>query len=195
GGQRRGQRVPGPHRATHDGGGAVRRGRDARRPGGPRADGQHPSDRPAQRGHAADPLPHRRPGGLGRGGVSLRPRPAAPGARGGGRVTDFLVGCDGRLVSGVFLATYVVAQRPSLGQVQIHQNRAGAVVYRLKPGRDFRAAPDAEYLRLATRQYLGPRAEADVEIVEELPPEPSGKYLFSRSSVTPDFLAPLRPGG
>src|SRR5207248_7261417 len=70
-----------------------------------------------------------------------------------GRVTDFLVGCDGRLVSGVFLATYVVAQRPSLGQVQIHQDRPGSVVYRLKPGRDFRAAADAEYLRAATRHY------------------------------------------
>jgi phenylacetate-CoA ligase len=111
-----------------------------------------------------------------------------------GRVTDFLVGCDGRLVSGVFLATYVVAQRPSLGQVQIHQHRAGAVVYRLKPGRDFRAAADAEYLRAATRHYLGPRAEADVEVVDELPPEPSGKFLFSRSTVTPDFLAPGRNG-
>src|SRR5262249_29218268 len=42
-----------------------------------------------------------------------------------GRVTDFLVGADGRLVSGVFLATYLVAQRPSLGQVQIHQEKAG----------------------------------------------------------------------
>jgi hypothetical protein len=88
-----------------------------------------------------------------------------------------------------------VAQRPSLGQVQIHQHRAGAVVYRLKPGRDFRAAPDAEYLRLATRQYLGPRAEAEVEIVDELAAEPSGKFLFSRSTVTPDFLAPVRAGG
>src|SRR5262249_16951702 len=45
-----------------------------------------------------------------------------------GRVTDFLVGSDGRLVSGVFLATYVVAHRPSLGQVQIHQDRAGEIL-------------------------------------------------------------------
>ena len=64
-----------------------------------------------------------------------------------GRVTDFLVGCDGRLVSGVFLATYVVAQRPSLGQVQIRQHRAGAVTYRIKPGRDFNPDGDLEYLR------------------------------------------------
>lgn len=111
-----------------------------------------------------------------------------------GRVTDFLVGGDGRLVSGVFLATYVVAHRPSLGQVQIRQHKAGEVVYRIKPGRDFRPDADLRYLRDATRQYLGSSTTAEAEFVDELPPEPSGKFLFSRSTVTPDFLAPL-PGG
>ena len=72
-----------------------------------------------------------------------------------GRVTDFLVGADGRLVSGVFLATYVVAQRPSLGQVQIRQDKAGAVTYRVRPGRDFDPIADGEYLREATRRHLG----------------------------------------
>jgi phenylacetate-CoA ligase len=110
-----------------------------------------------------------------------------------GRSTDFLVGADGRVVSGVFLATYVVAQRPSLGQVQIRQDRAGAVLYRVRPGRGFDAAADLAYLRSATRQHLGDRAEADAELVDALPAEPSGKFLFSRSSVTPGFLA--RPGG
>jgi phenylacetate-CoA ligase len=106
-----------------------------------------------------------------------------------GRVTDFLVGANRQLVSGVFLATYVVAQRPSLGQVQIVQDRAGAVVYRLKPGRDFRPEADVPYLRQATRQYLGDHAEAEVELVDELLPEASGKFLFSRSRVALDSLA------
>jgi phenylacetate-CoA ligase len=106
-----------------------------------------------------------------------------------GRSTDFLVGSDGRLVSGVFLATYVVAHRPSLGQVQIRQDRAGAVLYRVRPGQGFDADGDLAYLRAATRRHLGERAEADVEWVDALPAEPSGKFLFSRSSVTPGFLA------
>jgi phenylacetate-CoA ligase len=105
-----------------------------------------------------------------------------------GRVTDFLVGCDGRLVSGVFLATYVVAQRPSLGQVQIRQHRPAAITYRVKPGRAYDPNEDANYLRCTTRQYLGDRALVDVEVVDDLPNEPSGKYLFSRSTVTPSFL-------
>jgi phenylacetate-CoA ligase len=106
-----------------------------------------------------------------------------------GRVTDFLVGRDGRLVSGVHLATYVVAQRPSLGQVQIRQDRAGAVVYRIRPGHGFAASEDLDYLRTATQRYLGEDTEVDSQLVEELPGEASGKFLFSRSSVAPGFLA------
>lgn len=109
-----------------------------------------------------------------------------------GRVTDFLVGCDGRLVSGVFLATYVVAQRPSLGQVQILQHKAGAVTYRIKPGRDFQHQRDLEYLQTTTRRYLGGEAVIAIEVVEELPAEPSGKFLFSRSTVAPEFLSQRR---
>jgi phenylacetate-CoA ligase len=109
-----------------------------------------------------------------------------------GRVTDFLVGGDGRLVSGVHLATYVVAHRPSLGQVQIRQHRKGAVLFRLKPGRDFRSDSDLLYLRSATREYLGADTRVDAEVVDNLPAEPSGKFLFSQSTVAPEFMAPLQ---
>ena len=105
-----------------------------------------------------------------------------------GRVTDFLVGSDGRLVSGVFLATYVVAQRPSLGQVQMQQDKAGEVVYRIRPGRDFCQAEDIPYLEQTSRQYLGAEMVVRWEMVEELPSEASGKFLFSRSTVTLAFL-------
>lgn len=105
-----------------------------------------------------------------------------------GRVTDFLVGGDGRLVSGVFLATYTVAQRPSLGQVQIHQERAGEIVYRIRPGNAFNAAADSAYLERTSREYLGAGTQVRWELVDQLPAEASGKFLFSRSSVTPNFL-------
>jgi phenylacetate-CoA ligase len=107
-----------------------------------------------------------------------------------GRVTDYLVGSDGRLVSGVFLATYVVAHRPSLGQVQIRQHQAGEVLYRIKPGPLFRRDADLAYLRASTCAYLGEETATELELVEELPSEPSGKFLFSRSTVLADFLAP-----
>jgi phenylacetate-CoA ligase len=107
-----------------------------------------------------------------------------------GRVTEFLVGADSRLVSGVFLATYVVGQRVSLGQVQIEQTEPGRVLYRVKPGPGFDPGPDLGYLEGLTRRYLGEGTVAEFELVEELRPEPSGKFRFSRSTVVPDFLAP-----
>lgn len=111
-----------------------------------------------------------------------------------GRVTDFLVGDTGQLISGVFLATYIVAQRPSLGQVQIHQSRAGQVLYKIRPGQGFERARDEEYLRRTTREYLGNSASVALEIVAELPASPSGKFLFSRSSVTPPFAVSKQTG-
>jgi phenylacetate-CoA ligase len=115
-----------------------------------------------------------------------------------GRVTDFLVGGDGRLVSGVFLATYLVAQRPSLGQVQIHQEKAGQLLYRIKPGHAFRERADLDYLQETSRHYLGEETVIDWEFVAELGPEPSGKFLFSRSNVVPEYLSAecgVKPGG
>jgi phenylacetate-CoA ligase len=105
-----------------------------------------------------------------------------------GRVTDFLVGGDGRLVSGAFLSIYLVAQRTSLGQVQIRQDAPGRVLFRVKPGHDFDEGPDLEFLRQTTRRYLGEDAVIGYELVSDLPAESSGKFLFCRSSVTPDFL-------
>src|SRR5262249_12143901 len=85
-------------------------------------------------------------------------------------------------------------QRPSLGQVQIHQDRAGHVVWKLCPGPGFDLAADGEYLRRATGEHLGAGTSADVEPVAELPRAASGKLLFSRSSVSPAFLSG-QPGG
>jgi len=101
-----------------------------------------------------------------------------------GRVTDFVVGADGRLVSGVFLATYVVAKRPSLGQVQIWQNARGRVTYRIAPREGTTASQsDLDFLREATDKYIGPDSQTEFQFVEELMPEPSGKFIFCRSTV------------
>jgi phenylacetate-CoA ligase len=105
-----------------------------------------------------------------------------------GRVTDFLVGTDGRLVSGPFLSLYLIGQRPSLGQVQIWQERAGEAHYRIRPPEGRVSDEDLQYLRDGTRQYLGEGARVSWEVVEELPSEPSGKYLFCRSTVAADFV-------
>jgi phenylacetate-CoA ligase len=159
-------------------------------PAGPAAPGQLGSILVTDLLNAAMPLIRYRIGDMGSwaSGACLCGRHLPRLEKVAGRVTDFLVGCAGQLISGVFLATYVVAQRPSLGQVQIHQRRQGHLAYKLRPGPGFDLAADSDYLRRATREHLGAQATAEIELVQEFPVSPSGKFLFSCSSVTPDFL-------
>lgn len=106
-----------------------------------------------------------------------------------GRVTDFLVGSDGRLVSGVFLTVGVVARRPTLGQVQLWQDTPGRVLYKIAPteGRSV-ANTDLQFLETETKRYVGDDTKVEYEFVEQLAPEPSGKFLFCRSTAACDFL-------
>ena len=106
-----------------------------------------------------------------------------------GRVTDFLVGTDGRLVSGAALTVLVVAKRPSLGQVQIWQDTRGRVLYKIaKREGDGLDTADREFLDRQTKLYLGQDAKIECELVEALPSEPSGKFLFCRSTAATDFV-------
>ena len=107
-----------------------------------------------------------------------------------GRVSDFLVGPDGRAVAGLWLLHTMIAQRVSLGQVQVRQERAGQVRYRIKPGPRFDPAADLEYVVRESRRYLGEETAVEWELVNELRAEPSGKFLFCHSAVAPDFLSP-----
>jgi phenylacetate-CoA ligase len=102
-----------------------------------------------------------------------------------GRVTDFLLGTDGRWVSGAFLTIAIAARRTSLGQIQILQNAPATVRYRIKPGPGFSRGVDLAFLSEATRRYLGQGMAIDFELVERIDPEPSGKQVFCKSNLEP----------
>ncbi len=106
-----------------------------------------------------------------------------------GRATDFLVGHDGRLVSGPFLTLAAVGKRPSISQLQIRQSRVGQVQFRIVRGPRFQDPDDLQFLEQTARAYLGEATEVEWEFVEELTSEASGKFLFCVSQVSPDFLA------
>lgn len=105
-----------------------------------------------------------------------------------GRATDFLVGHDGRMVAGPFLAHSLVAKCPGLAKLQIRQDRIGQIHLRIKPSTKFTEADHTEFLQATVRRYLGEATDVGWEFVDELPTESSGKYLFCRSSVAPAFL-------
>ncbi len=106
-----------------------------------------------------------------------------------GRATDFLVGADGRLVSGAALTVVMVAKRPGLGQVQIWQETVGRVLFKIvKRDGNGPTPEDLEFLNAQTRLYLGANVKIEHEFVDALAAEPSGKFLFCRSTAASDFI-------
>jgi hypothetical protein len=61
--------------------------------------------------------------------------------------------------------------------------------FRIRPGHKFRQQEDISFLEQIARKYLGNDTTVTWELVEELKSEPSGKFLFCKSSVSPRFLA------
>ncbi len=103
-----------------------------------------------------------------------------------GRVTDFLVGCKGQLVSGAALTVTVIAQRPSLGQVQLIQEKKNHVLFRIAPPSDSSIGDsDQQFLIEQFKSYLGDQMQFDFEFVDELLAEPSGKFIFCKSHLQP----------
>ncbi len=100
-----------------------------------------------------------------------------------GRTTDFLVGFDGRLCSGAVLTVAMVAQRPSLGQIQLEQNDRGCVICRIAPKEGQTTEQDRTFLTEQIHQYLGPGTSIEFDIVSQIAHEPSGKYRFSKSTL------------
>jgi phenylacetate-CoA ligase len=109
-----------------------------------------------------------------------------------GRVTDFLIASDGSLVSGVFLATYLIASRPSLGKVQLVQRELRRLTFKILKGENFSESTDIPYLTDCARKYLGSDIAIDFEFVDNIPPSASGKTQFSVCEV-PHQLTDIAP--
>jgi phenylacetate-CoA ligase len=100
----------------------------------------------------------------------------------GGRVTDFLTGVAGQKVSGIVLATYAITNVPGVRQIQFVQRRRDRVTVRLARGPAW-SEESATTLGSRLRTFLGREMTIELEYVEEIPLEASGKYRFSISSL------------
>jgi len=107
-----------------------------------------------------------------------------------GRTTDFLVGSRGKLCSGAALTVAMVAERPTLGQIQLEQNEPQRVICRMAPRVPQRSlAEEKKYVVQKLGEYLGEGTIVDFDIVQRIEHEPSGKYRFSKSTLTNLFQA------
>ena len=101
----------------------------------------------------------------------------------GGRVTDFLTATNGKKVSGIVLATYVITNIRGIRQVQFVQNQLGAVIIRIVKGQSWSSGDEAELIK-KVREYLGDDVHTEIILQDSIPMEKSGKYRFSISNLT-----------
>ncbi len=102
----------------------------------------------------------------------------------GGRVTDFLVTPDGKIISGASLTIYLVANTPGIAQAQFIQEKKDEIVFRIVPGKGY----GPETIRLLEQQlpeFFGALVNFKFDIVESIAPSPSGKHQFSISKLDP----------
>jgi phenylacetate-CoA ligase len=104
-----------------------------------------------------------------------------------GRVTDFIVTPEGKLVSGASLTIYLITDIPGIRQVQIIQDTQRHLWFKLVRDGAFTEESMRKFDK-KIRQFLGNSLSLDFEFVTEIPREPSGKYRFSISRVASELF-------
>jgi phenylacetate-CoA ligase len=92
----------------------------------------------------------------------------------GGRIADFVVTDKGKWVAGYFII-YICRSVPGVVKFQAIQERPGEVRVLLVTDGHF-PADGCERVRRAVQARLASDDRIDVEVVEDIPPAPSGKY-------------------
>lgn len=107
-----------------------------------------------------------------------------------GREADYVVTPAGTLVSGISLTENFALLIDGTAQVQIVQETVHDLRIRLVAGDGFGPASRVQIEKLV-RDTFGPAVRFDVELVDAIPQEPSGKYRFCISKVARDHLQAL----
>ncbi len=100
-----------------------------------------------------------------------------------GRSGDMLVSPEGRRVTPAALNLYLIGEAPDLvGQMQVIQDRIDHLTIRVT--KDPSPTPEnMQHQKTMVEQLFGHGMRVHFEIVDEIPREKSGKYLFTRRSI------------
>ena len=104
-----------------------------------------------------------------------------------GREADYVLAPDGRLISGISLTDHFATEIRGATQVQLVQDLRTAIRLRIVPDEQFDDMSRARVTALAL-ELFGPAMRADVELVDRIPQEPSGKYRFCVSPVAVEYI-------
>lgn len=99
-----------------------------------------------------------------------------------GRVTDFIITPDKKLISGVAIATYVITNISGIKQIQFIQDTKEQVKIKLVKNNEF-SEESLNKLNSNIIRFLGDKIKIEIEYVDNISLEKSGKYRFSISKV------------
>lgn len=107
-----------------------------------------------------------------------------------GREADYVLTPSGKLISGISLTENFALHIQGAAQVQIVQEEVRHLRLRMVPGDEF--GPESRrQIDDLVRGTFGAEMKYDVELVDAIPQEPSGKYRFCISKVGSDRLRAL----
>jgi len=107
-----------------------------------------------------------------------------------GRDADFVVTPAGALISGISLTENFAMHINGAAQVQIVQETRTELLVRMVADSQFTDASRKQVAKLVYDTF-GPTMKHEVELVDNIPQEPSGKYRFCISKVGNDFMKGL----
>ena len=109
-----------------------------------------------------------------------------------GREADYVLTPGGMLISGISLTDHFATEIRGAAQVQIVQEKLTFLRLRMVPGDGF--GPDSHrQIESLVRNTFGPQMGYEVELVDAIPQEASGKYRFCVSPVATAYLKSLAP--
>jgi phenylacetate-CoA ligase len=103
-----------------------------------------------------------------------------------GRVADYVVTPDGSYISGISLTENFAMQLPGIKQLQIIQEQIDQLLFRVVKGEQFSDQTVLELDRLAKERF-GNRMYYQIEYVDSIQSESSGKYRFCISKLPNPF--------
>ena len=102
-----------------------------------------------------------------------------------GRDADFVLTPAGTWISGISLTENFAVHLDSVEQLQVVQESRTLLVVRLVPGAEFGPKTRQKAQELVLKLF-GPRMRHEIELVESIPQEPSGKYRFCINKLPAD---------
>lgn len=103
-----------------------------------------------------------------------------------GRISDYIVTPDGKYISGISLTENFAMLLPEVKQLQIVQERIDLLTLRIVKARDYKIDTEQKIRNLALDRF-GHNMACELNYVDSIPQDPSGKYRFCISKVTNPF--------